>query len=177
MGQKCFSWLALFGVVVAIILTLVTSFQLHRDNARQSAQLAITNTMSQYAAYWDSKDAQSFAGLFTANAVLELWAEGKQRFSTTGRAAIADYARHSHTGRLADRQTRHHLSPPVLIELDKNHAVSEHLVLITHQVGGQPIAEISGSGRYHVVWEKTDGDWRIAKRALYADNRPAVTVP
>ena len=86
-----------------------------------------------------------------------------------GRQAILEYARTSHQGRLADRQTRHHFSALVFLELTADSAVTENMALITHQPIGQSAAHITASGIYRNIWRKTAGGWRIAARVLFND--------
>ncbi|MEM7218258.1 MAG: nuclear transport factor 2 family protein [Pseudomonadota bacterium] len=165
-------WLVLALALSIAVATLLIANKIRGTSVEQADRLAITEVMARYALYWDDKDARQFANLFTEDAVLELWADGDRRSRTNGRASIYDYAKRSHGGRLADRQTRHHLSPPVFIELNANTAVTDQLVLITHQTLTQGRAEISGSGRYRIAWRKTDDGWQIAERTLNTDNRP-----
>ena len=105
---------------------------------------------------------------------MERWRDGAliPGSRVTGRQAIFDYARTSHTGRLADRQTRHHFSGLVFLELSADHAVTENMALITHFPIGQDRAHISGQGIYRNTWRRTSDGWRIAKRVLTSDRPP-----
>ena len=62
-----------------------------------------------------------------------------------GRASILEYARQSHKGRLADRQTRHYFSGIVFLELNAESAITENMALITHQTANDSAAYISSS--------------------------------
>ena len=134
-------------------------------------RLRIAEQLAQYAYRWDGKDAEGFAELFTEDGVLDRRRDGDvvQGARVTGRPSILAYAKTSHTGRLADRQTRHHFSGLVFLELSTTHAGTENMALITHQPFGQAAAHISGSGIYRNTWRKTAVGWRIAERILFSD--------
>ena len=133
-------------------------------------RLAIAEQVAQYAYRWDGKDAEGFADLFTPDGVMERQVDGHPVDGSRreGRAAILDYARTSHTGRLADRQSRHHMSALVFLELTDDHAVTENLVLITHQTAGAPPI-VRSTGIYRNTWVKTDAGWRMSERILHTD--------
>jgi hypothetical protein len=46
------------------------------------------------------------------------------------------------------------------------------MALITHQTAEDDIARISSSGIYRISWEKSAGEWKIAKRVLFVDSFP-----
>ena len=112
-------------------------------------RLAITEQLAQYSYMWDSKDSVGFANLFTVDGVMErrLGGELVSGSRVVGRQAILAYAKESHQGRLADRQTRHHMSALVFLELSADRAVTENMALITHQTADDRVPFISGSGR------------------------------
>ena len=130
---------------------------------------AIEAAIAQYAYRWDGKDAEGFSQLFTEDTVVERWLLGELASHSQGRDTLAEYARQAHTGRLADRQTRHHMSSIVFVELGADSAVTENLVLITHQRAEDAAPFISGSGIYRMTWRRTDAGWKIAKRVLFSD--------
>lgn len=134
-------------------------------------RLAITDVLTQYSYRWDGKDSAGFAALFTEDGIMERWLFGElvEGSRVEGKAAIFDYARRSHEGRLADRQTRHHFSGIVFLELNEDTAVTENMALITHQTAEDPAAYISSSGIYRNTWRKTADGWRIARRILMSD--------
>ncbi|NKB35099.1 MAG: hypothetical protein GKR91_18540 [Pseudomonadales bacterium] len=134
-------------------------------------RLAITDVLTQYSYRWDSKDAEGFAGLFTEEGIMERWVYGElvEGSRVAGRSAIFDYAQRSHAGRLADRQTRHHFSGIVFLELNEATAVTENMALITHQTANDPAAFISSSGIYRISWQKTPEGWRMNRRILMSD--------
>ena len=137
-----------------------------------SNKLAIAEVLAQYSYRWDSKDAAGFAKLFTEDAVMERWLGEAlvQDSRIQGRQAIQHYAQQSHAGRLADRQTRHHISALVFLELTEDSAVTENMALITHQTAADSAAFIRSSGIYRNTWEKTPSGWKIKKRVLYTDS-------
>jgi len=130
----------------------------------------IGEMLAQYSYRWDGKDSVGFAELFTEDGAMERWVSGAQVDGSVvrGRANIFDYARRSHLGRLADRQTRHHFTGLVFKELSESHAVTENMALITHQTAGNPPA-VASSGIYRISWRKTDQGWRMAQRVLFTD--------
>jgi|TARA_B100000959_G_scaffold262765_1_gene301505 uncharacterized protein (TIGR02246 family) len=134
-------------------------------------KLAIAEMAAQYSYRWDSKDSAGFAKLFTEDGVMERWVAGELVAGSRldSREAILNYAKTSHEGRLADRQTRHHASGLVFIELSADTALTENMALITHQTAGTAPAFISGSGIYRNSWRKTSEGWRITKRMLFTD--------
>ena len=138
-------------------------------------RLAIADALSQYSYRWDGKDAAGFAELFTEDGVIERWREGTlvPNSRVEGRQAIYQYARQSHEGRLADRQTRHHFSGLVFLELTDSSAVTENMALITHQTAADRAARISSSGIYRNTWRKTPAGWLISRRILFSDSFPS----
>jgi hypothetical protein len=130
----------------------------------------IGEMLAQYSYRWDGKDSAGFAALFTEDGVMERWVSGARVDGSvvSGRTGIFEYARTSHQGRLADRQTRHHFSALVFLELSEDQALTENMALITHQTAGNPPV-IASSGIYRVSWRKTDQGWRMVKRILFTD--------
>ena len=137
-------------------------------------RLLIAEQLTQYSYRWDGKDAVGFSKLFTEDGVMERWRDGAviPGSRVRGREAILEYARTSHTGRLADRQTRHHFSGLVFLELSASHAVTENMALLPHQPVGQQTAHISGSEIYRNTSRKTADGWRIARRVLSSHRAP-----
>lgn len=157
---------------LAVLLNLPA--QADDEIALLSSRMAIAETLTQYPYRWDSKSTQSFAELFTEDAVMERWREGAliEGSRLRGKTAIFEYAENAHTGRLADRQTRHHFSNLVFLELSDGNAVTENMALITHQTAEDAVARVSSSGIYRISWEKPAGKWKIAKRILFVDSFP-----
>ncbi len=141
------------------------------DDLRNRAEIA--EALANYSYRWDGKDAEGFAQLFTEDAVMERWQFGElvEGSVVEGRELIFKYSRAAHTGRLADRQTRHHFTGLLFKELSETHAVTENMALITHQqAGGRPF--ITATGVYRITWRKTAEGWLMVKRVLFSDAVP-----
>ena len=163
-----------FGAVTALAAALgllAVGQAAAQDLGALQARLEIAEQLAQYSYRWDSKDSEGFANLFTADGAMDRRRGGEpvNGARVVGHQAILDYARTSHQGRLADRQTRHHFSALVFLELAPDHAVTENMALITHQTADDNAAFISGSGIYRNTWKKTPEGWRIAERVLFTD--------
>ncbi len=164
--------------LLALTALLANSFhsaQAADELTRLNDRAAISEALTHYAYRWDSKDSDSFASLFTEDAVMERWRAGSliEGSRLQGRAAILAYAEDSHAGRLADRQTRHHFSNLLFLELSDSNAITENMALITHQTAGDEVARLSSSGIYRITWERSGSDWKIAKRILFTDSFPS----
>ena len=157
---------ALRGLCLGVLTVAVSA----QGDAGISDRLEIAEVVAQYSYRWDSKDSQGFADLFAEDGVMERWVEGVlvPNSRVEGRQAIFEYAKRSHEGRLADRQTRDHMSALTFLELKATSAITENMALITHQTAGEP-PFISASGIYRNTWRKTAQGWKISNRALYND--------
>ena len=159
---------------VMVTLVVLCSFSGTVDAAELGStedRLAIAEQVAQYSYRWDSKDSEGFADLFTDDGVMERRRGGTvvNGSRVVGHDAILAYAKGSHQGRLADRQTRHHMSALVFLELSTDSAITENMVLITHQTADARVPFISGSGIYRNTWRKTAQGWKIAERVLFSD--------
>lgn len=161
-------------VVTALFAVLNLPVQAADEIELLSNRMAIAEALTQYPYRWDSKRGESFADLFTEDAVMERWRQGSliEGSRLLGKAAIFEYAKNAHTGRLADRQTRHHFSNLVFLELSHRNAVTENMALITHQTAEDAVARISSSGIYRISWEKSADGWKITKRTFFVDSSP-----
>ena len=166
-------WLLVAAIAGIIVSLLVLAEQQSRTNTTTANRLQIENNIAQYAYRWDQKDAKGFAKLFTEDAVVERWIQGEQASLLEGREALLNYALASYAGRLADRQTRHHMSSIIFTELSDSSAVTENLVLITHQTEASRLPQVVSAGIYRMTWRMTDEGWKIAKRVLFVDQAPA----
>tara|TARA_B100000795_G_scaffold105417_1_gene77789 strand:+ start:1270 stop:1794 length:525 start_codon:yes stop_codon:yes gene_type:complete len=161
-------------LATSLVALLNLPAQADNDITLLNNRIAIAETLTQYPYRWDSKKTQSFTELFTEDAVMERWWKGVliDGSALQGKSVIFEYAQNAHTGRLADRQTRHHFSNLVFLEISDRNAVTENMALITHQTAEDDIARISSSGIYRISWEKSAGEWKIAKRVLFVDSFP-----
>ena len=135
---------------------------------------AIEDVIAQYAYRWDGKDAEGFADLFTEDAVFEVEVSGVRipDARVEGRPAILAYAKDSHEGRLAGKQTRHHMTSLVFVELTDDSAATENMVLVTHQSATDATPQPRVSGVYRNDWRRTSQGWKISRRLLLLD-KPA----
>ncbi len=158
-------------LVLGLVSWLAPGRAVAQDLDALQDRLAIAEQLAQYSYRWDSKNSEGFANLFTADGAMGRGRDGTLVTGSrvVGRQAILEYARTSHQGRLADRQTRHHFSALVFLELTADSAVTENMALITHQVAGDSAAFISASGIYRNTWKKTPQGWKIAERILFND--------
>ena len=157
------------GALLVFLLSLVAPTMTLADAIED--RLAITDALSLYAHRWDAKDAEGFAALFTEDGVMEVHVGGAllEGSRVVGREAILDYARTAHAGRLADRQSRHHFSSIVFVELEAERAVTDNAALVTHQTAQDPTPVVVTSGVYRNTWQKTADGWRIRERVLSVD--------
>ncbi len=155
--------------VPALLCLLLGGVSINADEV--SDRTAIADVLTQYSYRWDGKDAAGFADLFTEDAIMEQHVNGELTAGSrvVGRNAIYEYALESHRGRLADRQTRHHFSGLVFIELSAESAVTENMALITHQTAADSAPVNRSSGIYRNTWRKTSAGWRISTRILMLD--------
>lgn len=166
--------LALPSVFLSLLFSFSATATLGDEATTLADKMAIAETLAQYPYRWDSKDSRGFSELFTDEGVIERWLRGSlvETSRVVGKQAIYEYAKRSHEGRLADRQTRHHFSSLVFLELSPQSAVTENMALITHQTADDKAATIASSGIYRNSWLKTDQGWRITRRILFADSFP-----
>jgi len=171
MANKPLLQLAHYALLLALLLSHPISVSAD-DLSTISDRIAIAEMLAQYSYRWDSKDSTGFADLFTEDGIMERRREGAlvENSRVVGKPAIYQYARQSHEGRLANRQTRHHFSGLVFLELTGQTAVTENMALITHQTANDRTATIASSGIYRNTWRKTQDGWRISKRVLFADS-------
>lgn len=158
-------------ILTFAILVLTTATGITQESEFSRDRIEIAEQLAQYSYRWDSKNAEGFSELFTDEAVIERWYDGilVPGSRIVGRQSIFEYAKRSHEGRLADRQTRHHMSSLVFLELSEERALTENMALITHQTAQSGTPFISASGIYRNTWRKTGRGWRIVKRILLSD--------
>ena len=132
-------------------------------------RFAISEMIAEYAYRWDRKDAIAFSELFAPNASMDWVIAGKvEERRVEGRDAIIAYAQFAFGERIGEKQSRHHFSNLIFKELSSNHAVTEHMVLVTHISEGQP-PEMVNTGSYRIEWKQIDEEWLITRRTLFVD--------
>jgi hypothetical protein len=158
-------------VATSLFVLLNLSAQAADEIELLSNKMAIAEALTQYPYHWDFKRSESFADLFTEDAIMERWRQGSfiEGSRVLGKTAIFEYAKNAHSGRLADRQTRHHFSNLVFLKISDSNAITENMALITHQTAEDAVARIASSGIYRISWEKSAGGWKITKRILFVD--------
>ena len=162
-------------ILTFAVLVLTTATGITQESEFSRDRIEIAEQLAQYSYRWDSKNAEGFSELFTDEAVIERWYDGilVPGSRIVGRRSIFEYAKRSHEGRLADRQTRHHMSSLIFLELSEKRALTENMALITHQTAESGTPFISASGIYRNTWRKTGHGWRIVKRILLSDRMVA----
>ena len=156
--------------LLALLLVLVPVASAGADQL--AAKLAIQELIAEYAFRWDSKRSADFADLFTEDASMERRLDGRLAAGSLleGKQAILDYAVGSHNGRLADRQSRHHMSGIRFLELGEDTALTENLVLITHQTAADSAPVNRSTGVYRISWRLTPEGWKMSRRILLTDS-------
>ena len=129
-------------------------------------RLAIQAVIAQYSYTWDTKDAASFANLFTEDGVWELLQAGDShpQIHLQSRAAIGVWAAQRHQELLAGIWTFHHQSGVLFDELTTEHARTRTMILLTHQGTTESVPRLVFSGVYYDEWRKTPEGWRFARR-------------
>lgn len=152
-----------------LICLLSVSVPAAEQNSAIVARIEIAERLAEYAYRWDSKNADEFIALFSEGAVFN-WVIGGTPESRTleGRTQIKAYAEQAFAERIGEKQSRHHFSNLTFRALESHRAVTENLVLVTHQHSGQPPANVA-SGYYRIIWIKRDDQWLIAERTLHVD--------
>ena len=135
-------------------------------------KLAIQEVIARYSYTYDAQDAESFAALFTEDAVWELYACGATHpeMQLVSRAAIRAWAAqrlHERRGRFT---SRHYQSGVLFEALTSEAAQTRTMVLITHQGMTETAARLTASGVYYDQWRKTQEGWQLAHRILRRDS-------
>lgn len=156
---------------MTFLFSLATTHPAYGSDWSQTSvdRLLIAERIAEYAHRWDRKDAPGVARLFVTDGTIG-WVNGEKQEARVinGQENILTYTHNAHTERLAGKQSRHHFSGLVFKELNKKRAVTEHIVLVTHQLPGKRPENVA-TGYYRIVWNNTKGEWLIAERTLYLD--------
>ena len=132
----------------------------------QAARNAIMETKARYCRFLDTKNWDGFAGLFTADAVLDVQ-EDSGAPPLHGRAAIQETVRHV----VEHAKTAHQVhSPEITFDgadaADVVWAMQDRLVW---EAGHSPIpgaSAMTGYGHYHERYVRRGGGWMIAALKL-----------
>lgn len=159
------------ALTAALLLLLIMPSAYSAGDAKSGDdRQAISDLIADYAYRWDRKDAAAFSKLFSSNGAIDVWVAGKVVEGTRveGRDNILAYARKAHAERIGKKQSRHHFTSLIFRELNATRAITEHMLLVTHQAPGQKLEMIT-SGYYKITWSKLDDNWLIEHRTLYLD--------
>ena len=128
--------------------------------------------IAEYSYTYDSNDATAFAQLFVEEGVFEVFVPGKAVavFMLQSRAAIYAWAKQRLEGRDDTVTSRHHQTATQFEELTSDAAKTRTMVLVTHQIPGEPTPRATLTGAYHDIWRKTDTGWRIVRRSARVDH-------
>ncbi|GAA0318827.1 nuclear transport factor 2 family protein [Sphingomonas oligophenolica] len=119
--------------------------------------LAIANLKARYCRLLDTKDWAGWAGLFTADFILDATGSGGPRIE--GRDAAVASVRAS----IDAARTVHQVhSPEIEVTGDTATAIWAMQDWLTFPNG----RTIAGNGHYHEAYAREDGTWRIARSAL-----------
>ncbi|MBI4497266.1 MAG: nuclear transport factor 2 family protein [Chloroflexi bacterium] len=137
-------------------------------------RLAILDVIGKYAYTWDRKDVDGWLQLFMDDGVWEAYQPGTTEpvVRIVSQPELRTYAEQSFTVRLAAVQTRHHQTDTVFVEIGPDRAMTETMVLVTHQGAADAVPRLFLTGVYRDEWRKTEGGWQFARRALYRDSTP-----
>jgi len=141
----------------------------HSSYAEDRAE--IQNLQARYMFAMDFRDADTYAGTFAPNGVLD-FAGGVE----TGRAQIAGMingmkkraaeAAAKDTSGLRPARMRHNITNMVL-KVDGDHAVGRAYWVAFNDNNPGRKAEIAGYGHYEDEMQKIDGHWYFTKRKIY----------
>ncbi len=135
---------------------------LERRVRRLEDERAIHRTLVRYGFAVDSGDADATADLYTHDCVIELDFSGGRTFrGREGAKALVDDETHQsllpHCA---------HLSGPVAIEVEGDHAVATGYATVGRRTGDDFAIWREGCGRWELV--RRDGKWRISYRTSIA---------
>jgi len=133
------------------------------DASQQMIEIeAIKRLKARYFRCMDTKDWESWLGVFTEDATLKFdravstgGQDGESAPTLIGRAGIADYVPKS----LATAQTVHHGHMP---EIDILSETAARGIWAMEDIVDYGPTVTNGFGHYHETYRKEDGDWRIA---------------
>ena len=136
-------------------------------------KLAIHEVIAQYSYTYDAQDAESFAALFTEDAVWELFAADATHptIRLESRATILGWAMQRLQERRGRFISRHYQSSTMFETLTAESARTRTMLLVTHQDVAEATPRPTASGVYHDQWRKTPEGWQLVHRRLHHDTR------
>jgi 3-phenylpropionate/cinnamic acid dioxygenase small subunit len=125
----------------------------------------ILDLIHRYSYCYDEHDLESFAALFTDDAVLSL---------PTGDIVSRAEIHRTFAARrrmLADQgiQPRHHQTNVLLEAVADDEVRGRAMLLLTWQHRGEPGPRLQGSGIYEDRFRRTERGWRLARRRIRVD--------
>lgn len=138
-------------------------------------RVAIQDLIADYAYFWDAKDAERWARLFTPDGVFELYVPGirppVRRLTNLGERTTAARKAFALMG---PQRTRLLNTSSRFEELTEDHALVRTISLVVElveSVGGGGVLP-TYTGVYLDEFRKTPVGWRFAKREVHGDQNP-----
>ena len=134
-------------------------------------RLAILEQFGRYSYAEDGGDPEAYAGMFTEDAVFEVWLKGADTpfVRLEGRNAIREWAAGRYAERPAGLQVRHNQTGTIFDELTSGAAMTRTMLLATRLDPEATVPRASVSGVYRDEWRRTPDGWRFSKRAITVD--------
>ena len=132
---------------------------------------AITDLIHRYSYTWDGRDAASWVGLFTEDAVIQASFVGKQAWSygsNTERRTFIDgfYEAMAKQGLVT---TRHVQTNTVLTPESDGSVRGETMFIVAFQFRGEKIPRFTNTGVYRDRFVRTAAGWKFARRDIDVD--------
>lgn len=127
-------------------------------------KLAIKAVVDKFATLADQKNMAAQALLFTEDAVVDTYFEGKLFASLSGRTQVEE----AFTRFMATFETSYHINGQHTAEVNGDHATAVHycLVVLIHAVDGKRTRTTNGVS-YNDEYIRRGTQWLIAKRTSY----------
>jgi len=133
-------------------------------------RLAILELIGRYSHTADGSDPEAYAGVFTADGVFHGRAGQPDEIILKGRDKLRAFHHRAMQQRTA-RQTRHHQSTTIFLELTAVRALTRTYLLTTAGSLGDSPPMTGLTSIYEDEMIKTLEGWRIAYRKIYPDVR------
>ena len=127
------------------------------ETVKKSDRDQIQELMAVYAGALDCKDFDRIAACFLPDAVVEYTGFSG---NTEGRSAIIDHMKLA----LGPLDATQHLFANFIVDIEGNNARLTCDIIAQHVLQGAPGGDTYlAGGKYHVLLEKPDGEWRFAR--------------